>query len=376
MDLLSSQDLVRLADGRGGSRLSLFLPTHRGGPQTAMNRIRLKNLVRLARGALEEGGIAPAVIDSTLQPARRFIDDGWSLRQPGDGLAVFLGPEKFETFRVPLRLPELVTVGERFFVRPLLPLLVAGGHFFLLALSQDVLRLYRGGRFRLEEVELDGLPLDMWLTVPRRRQRVNAFLADRGGSGQRTVYFGGAEPDDKQLVFRYFQRVDRALRDLLGVQQTPLVLAGVRSVQALYRRANTCPQLLPDGSDGSPLTLTAADLHQQVWPLVEPALRAQEAMAVSTYQALEGTGRTSDELETILAAAEQGRVQDLFLSSGAGTAAATATAPRLVTLTAPPGRDDQLDLAAVATLRAGGSVHALSATRVPGGGPVAATLRY
>jgi hypothetical protein len=41
-------------------------------------------------------------------------------------------------------LPELVTVGDRFVVRPLLPLLSAGGHIYVTALSQDEIRLFRG----------------------------------------------------------------------------------------------------------------------------------------------------------------------------------------------------------------------------------------
>ena len=49
MDLLSAHDMIRLADERGATRISLFLPTHRGGPQTDRNRIRRKNLLATAR---------------------------------------------------------------------------------------------------------------------------------------------------------------------------------------------------------------------------------------------------------------------------------------------------------------------------------------
>jgi hypothetical protein len=175
----------------------------------ARNRILLKNLLQLARRTLRDDGVPAPAVDTAFQPAEQFVEDRWSSHRPSDGLAVFLGPEEFRLVRVPLRLPELVTIGQRFFVRPLLPLLVAGGRFHVLSLSQDTIRLYSGTRFRLDEVELDGLPLAMWLTVPRRRDRAHAFLADRGGSGRRTVFFGGAEQDEKLLVYRHFQRVDR-----------------------------------------------------------------------------------------------------------------------------------------------------------------------
>ena len=156
MDLLSAHDLIRLADERGGTRVSLFLPTHRGGPRTDRNRIRLKNLLATARRALLAERGRAGEVDAVLDPAQQFLDEMRSWEQPRDGLALFLGPSGLRRFRIPVRLPELVTVGDRFVVRPLLPLLTAGGRFYVMALSQDEIRLFEGTRFSLDELALDG----------------------------------------------------------------------------------------------------------------------------------------------------------------------------------------------------------------------------
>ena len=250
-----------------------------------------------------------------MEPARRFLDEVRSWEQPSDGLALFLGPDGLRRFRVPLRLPELVTVGDRFVVRPLLPLLIDGGRFYVMALSQNEIRLFEGTRFRLDEVALDGLPLAMWLTMPRRRPQVQAFLADRGGTGGRTVFHGSDEAEPKMLVLQHFQRVDQALREVLARGRAPLVLAGVRSMQALYQKANTYPELLAAGLDGSPRDLSTEELHRRAWPLVEPVLRGNEAVAASAHRALQGTGRTCNDPAEVLTAARQGRVEALFLST-------------------------------------------------------------
>src|SRR5690242_2377631 len=112
MDLVTANDLVWLSEQRGGIRASLFLPTHRAGPRTARNRIRLKNLLQLARRTLRDGGVPAPAVDTAFQPAEQFVEDRWSSHRPSDGLAVFLGPEEFRLVRVPLRLPELVTRSE------------------------------------------------------------------------------------------------------------------------------------------------------------------------------------------------------------------------------------------------------------------------
>jgi hypothetical protein len=166
------------------------------------------------------------------------------------------------------------------------------------------------------------------------------------------------------------------LRELLGADDAPLVLAGLRQLQAIYHQANTHPQLLPAGVDGSPRDLRPQELHHRVWPLVEPVLRRVEIAAAEAYRRLQGTGRTSSELAEVLPAARQGRVETLFLSTdGPGWHMRVGSGP-LVRLGDTPEQSERLDLAAMATMRHGGAVYAVPAERMPGSDAVAATLRY
>lgn len=376
MDILNAHDLLRLADQRGGTRISIFLPTHGGGPQTERNRIRLKNQLRRVHHALRTDGMPSGLIEAVLEPGHRLLSLVGLWERPSDGLAVFVGPDGLHHLRVPLRLPELVTVGDRFVVRPLLPLLSAGGHFYVLALSQDDIRLFHGTRAGLDQVQLDGLPLAVWLTMPRRRPQVHAFLADRGGTGARAVFHGGEDYDAKPLILQHLRRVDQALRELLAGDQAPVVLAGVRYLQAIYHQANTHPQLVPAGIDGSPRDASPDQLHRRAWALVEPLLLGNESAAATGYRALQGTGRISNTPEEVFAAARQGRVETLFLRTDTPEWRTPADGEPLVLRTDTPTPSDQLDLAAVATLRHAGTVYAVPAARMPDANPVAATLRY
>jgi hypothetical protein len=376
MDLLTADDLTRLAEGRGGTRVSLFLPTHRGGPQTVRNRIRLKNLLRHAENGLRDEGLPGGRLDAILEPARQLLDFGWLWDQPSDGLALFCGADDFRHLRVPLRLPELVTIGDRFVVRPLLPLLAAGGHFYVLTLTQDEIRLLEGTRSRLEEVPLHGLPLAVWQTMPRRQSQVHAFVADRGGTGGRAVFHGSGDEDLKGRVRQHFHRVDQNLRDVIRDRRAPLLLAGVGWLQALYRKANTHPELLPTGVDGNPRDISLQRLHRRAWALAEPVLRANETAAAARYHALQGTGRTSGHLAEVIAAAERARIDTLFLSTDTPGRLIRAAAGPLIRLDTAPDLGEQLDRAAAATLRHNGQVHAVAAARMPEAGPVAAILRF
>jgi hypothetical protein len=57
MDVTRRTDLERLALQGAGPCVSLFLPTHRAGPEVQQAPIRLKNLLRQAIEALQAGGV-------------------------------------------------------------------------------------------------------------------------------------------------------------------------------------------------------------------------------------------------------------------------------------------------------------------------------
>ena len=105
-------------------------------------------------------------------------------------------------------------------------------------------------------------------------------------------------------------------------------------------------------------------------------LRGHEAAAATAYRALQGTGRTSNTPDEVFAAARQGRVETLFLCTDTPEWRTRADREPLIRLADRPTPSDQLDLAAVATLRHAGTVYAVPAARMPDANPVAAILRY
>ena len=156
------EDLRKLVEAAHPVCLSIYQPAHRAGPDTrshaTQDLIRLKNLLRAAADRLTAGGLRPRDAEDLLAPARRLLDDAVFWQYQSDGLAVFLAPGMTRTFRIPIRFEELVVVAPRFHVKPLLPLLTGDGLFYVLALSQNEVRLLAGTRNYMGEVELPGAP--------------------------------------------------------------------------------------------------------------------------------------------------------------------------------------------------------------------------
>ena len=378
MNELLPGDLMRLKREVGGPRLSLFLPLSPGSPRSMKTRIRAKNLLAGAGHALRSDGLPSAEVTDLVGRVRQALEQARPLSDDHLGLAVFADTDHVRTYHVPLRPRELAVVGDRFTITPLLPTITVQGQFFLLALTQDDVRLFTGTALALERVDVEELELAAWSTMPRpRAPQVHAFLADRGGRGSRAVFHGvGRDSDERKTrTLQHFRGIDRALREVLD-DRAPLVLAGVRHLQALYRAVNTYPRLLDGGIDGNPEQMNREELHRHAWALVEREMRRGASTAIERYHALRGTGRTVGSLQDVLRAAIEGQVETLLVDESACTWGSRSDGRSVLRLGSPPMVVERLESAVVTTLSRDGAVFAVPDLEMPEPSPAAAILRY
>lgn len=385
MDLLSRAEVRALMKERAKLCVSIYMPAHRTGTQTQQDPIRLKNLLKQAEERLANNGLRGSEVDGILAPVRRLLDDKGFWQNQGDGLAVFTSPDIFRSFRLPDEFDELVVVTDRFHVKPLLPVLSGDGRFYVLALSQNNVRLFQGTRHSVADIDLESLPKNLAdaLGAEEREKQLQYHTAARSGAPIFHGHGGGGTDDSvhKKDLLRYFKQIDKGLQDLVCVEKTMLVLAGVDYLLPIYREANTCAELVKEGVIGNPDGLTARELHQRAWSIVEPYFRAAQRKAAAQYQEYAGTDRASHDVKTIVSAALHGRVDSLFVAVGVqqwGSFDADGGDIKLHD-THESGDQDLLDLAAVETLAHAGDVYAVEPAQVPGpsaGSPLAAVFRY
>lgn len=158
MDPMTRDDLAALMAHARFPAVSLHMPTHRTMPETLQDPIRFRNLLRAAEERLVAAGLRAPEARRLLEPARTLADDTTFWTHLADGLALFVAPALERHWRLPLPLEESVAVGERFRIKPLLPLFTADGAFHVLALSQNEVRLLSGTRWSVDEVNLEGVP--------------------------------------------------------------------------------------------------------------------------------------------------------------------------------------------------------------------------
>lgn len=384
MGLFSKQDLQELNDYSDGLCISIYLPTETAGAETQQNPIRLKNRLQEAAEQLDQRGLSKEQIDDLLKPAQNMVSDMSFWRQQEAGLALFLTEEGlFTQYQLPIQVEPQTIVGQQFYIKPLLPLINNDGRFIVLALSQKTIRLLTGTRFSVDEIDLEGMPkgLAEVLYYDQPAEYLQHHTGARADTGQGGIHHGqeAEGPGNKDVIRRYFQRIDEQLSDYLSDEDAPLVLAGVDYLLPLYREASDYENLVEEGITGNPDQLSAKELHAEAWPLVAPIFDSARQAEIERYEALAGRKeKTADSVESVVPAAFHGRIETLLIPIEAQLWGRYDPETHQVVSTGQNGEEarELLDVAARQTLEHGGTVYTVEAEEMPQRQLVAAILRY
>lgn len=325
MTLLSIDELKTLSQHQGLC-VSLIMPTYKAGAETQQNPIRFKNLIKQAEAQLQDKyGLRQPDALTLLQPAMDLdTEDFW--QHQDEGLALFLAEDFLRYYRLPLSFDELVVVSDRFHLKPLMPLLTGDGTFYLLALSQEQVRLFEGTHYTMREVELTDVTTNMARALQYDETAADGqfrISTPKGGTNnpfpQTGSFHGQGSPDrddHKADISQFFNQLDRSLSPYLQDAHAPLVLAGVEYLIPIYREATSYHTVLDDAITENPDGLNSDELHAQAWAIVEPYFEQTKQAVVNHYQELTATGKTSTDLKEVVSAAYYGRVDQLFVAIG------------------------------------------------------------
>ena len=383
MDMLTIQELKMLTGTKPENTISIFLPTHRSGRETEQDPIRFKNLLNDAEKRLLNKGVHKPDVETLLKPARDLLlkSDFW--RHTSSGLALFLSADVFKTYRLPIDFKELIVISSQFHLKPLLPFFAKDGHFYILSISQNQIRLFEGTHHTIDEIIFeDSLPnladamnFDQF---SKELQFHTGSSASRGGESAGMFHGHDPKDDDKKRLLQWFKKVDEALSSLLVNEKSPLVLAGVDYLIPIYKDANSYPYIVEKSIAGNPEELTPKAIHEKAWSIIAPLFEKEELEAAEKYHQLKTRQLTANAIDEILFSAHQGRIEILFVALGEQIWGQYDLAKQQLQVhqTHQSGDHDLLNIAAIQTILNGGTVYAVEVNKIPDGTLLATIFRY
>jgi Bacterial archaeo-eukaryotic release factor family 3 len=270
-------------------------------------------------------------------------------------------------------------VAEHFQVLPFLPALQSEQkHFFIVALSQQHVRLLRCTDHSSEEVPLrPGTPtsVEQWLNTRTPTESPDHGTVRQSEAGPGGNFNGSTDMDNLDRHIRnFFLRVNESVFDALRGETAPLVIAAVEYEASLWRSINTYPHLAEGHVQGSPDGLRGGELHARALDVAKAAFEQPMLKALQTYEKLGGSERVSTKPAEIVKASHEARVAHLFLAEGASHPGRWDR--ETMQVTSEGAGEDFLNIAALQTIANGGEVWVTTPAKIPGGGPAAALLRF
>ena len=374
--MLTTNDLKALARPLGGPAVSILLPTELAGPQTRQSSIRFQNLLNKAR-SLVNG--SDAVAERMSERCDALIDnyDYWQHRTPG--LAVVCSEQDCQLIDLPYEPREVVALGNRYHLKPLLPMTSRSGPFYVLALSGNLCRLYEARNGDWKEVDVEGLPdsladaLDLDEPQPALQFHTGA---PRAKSGRAAVFHGqGVDENAGTQFLQYARACQTAVSRHLRGHDLPLILATADEHVPIYRQVNSYPGLVEETwIAGNPDHTPVDELHRRGRAIVEFLVENDEQDQLERLKERIGSEKGSADLAEIFRASIQGRIETAFVASDQERPGAVDQTSGQVELTS--DGPDLLNELVAQTLLQGGDAFSVPAEKLPTDSGVAAIYRY
>lgn len=321
--MFSQDDFSRLATVEAYPAITIYLPTHRAGQETqnGHDRIAFKDAVKDVTRQLEARGQHNLrEIDTLLQPLRDLDQDGHFWRNQSDTLAVFLSPQKLDTYSLPIETTAtIVQVADSFHLTPAAAMLKPEARYYIFSLALGGNAFYEATRHTITSIFIgDQVPTDLDEVLEPYVGSDSLQSHNTGPRGAGAVFHGQGSNEDRRDEREeiYFTDVSRGLDKLLAGQQEPLLLVCDSQYRKNLAASIKYPHIYPQAVDINPADLTMAQLHTETWKLISSHFEKSSSALQQQFSTAIGAQRFAASLYDVVPAAMSGQVDTLVVAKG------------------------------------------------------------
>lgn len=364
-------------------RVSLYQPTHRHHPENQQDPIRFRGLVKeLQRELLDKHASEQA--SDLLDPFEALGIDTEFWNHTLDGLAVFAAPGRFEVVVLQRPVEELIVVADSFHTKPLRRILQSTDRYQVLGLNLHEIKLYEGGRDKLEVIDLaDGVPRTIEEALGKELSQAHQTVASYGGVGASRGAMhhghGGKSDEVDNDADRFFRAVDRGVLETYSrTSGLPLILAALPEHHHLFHEVSHNPYLVSEGIKFHPDSMSLDELRECAWTIFDPLHQARLAAMGDDFAIAKSKNLGLDDLVLIGEAVAVGRVATLLIEANREIIGQYYEGSGNIHLgtTDHAQSDDLLDDLGEQVMKNGGQVFVIPAAKMPTTTGAAAICRY
>ena len=368
IDLPTRDETLRLASIREPGCVSIYVQTAPGPNGSDTARIEVQTRLRSAVELLEAAGTNVGIIESIGAAVEGLLAERDFWRRETNSLAIFVNGTTLSSFRLANRLLGLTAVSDRFAITPLLRAATFSHSAFVLALSQNAVRL----------IDVSPALPASEVTVPDLPHDLKSTLALDLTNDRETLAHLRTSDDPKVRMLQFAQAVDRALRPIVADSDRPMILAAAEPLASIYRSVSSYSRLAESVIAGNPEERSAGELAASATPILDAAHAAELVAQTARFHESTSRGLSDDTLNGVSLAATSKAIDTLFVDIDHRIPGRVDELTGVITQNEAEDQShyDVIDEIVRRALSSEAKIFAVRGTDVPGNGPVAAILRF
>ncbi len=375
--MVTDKMIKKLIQTNGQHKVTITLPTEKIGEERQQNPIRFKNLLASAAEQLKQRGMKDDEVTAYLKPAKELLGQPLFWSNMEYGMVVYLSSDYFEVFKLPYDLREMVYTNTEFRITPLLPMVSTNGSFCVLAISQENVRLLRCTRTTVANITPDDIPVTISGWLDETPQPHIQYHTGSEGDGAMFFGHGASEEDRKEILEQYFRDVEKGISRTMKQINDPLLLAGLKTNIALYKKINNYKRVLDKTIERNPDDLTDAQLRDHGWDVIRDFFLSDLYESVDLYRDSPDDLISNDPSE-IITSTIMGKSAAIFIKKDLVRWGKYDDANHKVMYRNKP-EDDDVDLMnwlSIKGIETGSNVYILPQNEMPDQSDVAALFRF
>ncbi|TRZ40976.1 hypothetical protein [Robertkochia solimangrovi] len=320
MEAMNRNELMKLTEVHGSSCITVYLPTQVSRTELLeqKNSILLKNQIKELSEELSKRALKDTEIKERLQPFNDLMKDQEFWRDPSEGIVIFGCDDFFRAYRLSY-MPEIFSyVSNTFFLKPLIGRLTENKEYFIVTLELDDVHLYEIKESDIIEIAIEDLIPEHIedVTGADYKEKHLEFKSIQGNYERGISHgYGEGREDRKIEIEKFFKAIDKGIAALLYESGHPLIIAGLDHLLPIYRKVNTYPNLSEIKLTIHPSSSRISDLKEQIDERME-VTKKQISEKTARFRDLVNTDKTTVEVDSILEAIFEGKVETLFIEEG------------------------------------------------------------
>jgi hypothetical protein len=304
---LLGEELLDMQKEKGKICISIIVPTHRLSPERRVDKLEVERAINNAKESLQY-----RYPESNINPLLQAIDDLYEtidFTHNSDGLGLYVSPNTKLAVQFPFPVEEKVMVGDNFELRDLLYKVNYANPYFVLLITEKVVRLFEGAWNELNEIKDKNFP----------KEYEEEYIYNPPSRG--TPYSGHAhvrnfEKDKsalEEIRFKdFFRHADELLNDYL-VNNTPLILLGPEKELSWFETISVHKKHIINKIEGSYNYSNQTQLADIAWPAMHLYLQHEREQLVKEFEEKIGEGLGITGIQDIWSATQEGKAFKLLV---------------------------------------------------------------